>query len=234
MLLAAGWPVDNALGRVVLEADVAGGVAGARYAVGVQPGAQALVARVRQAGDPSDALETAGRRLADGAWLVPGPETGEAALRLWSADRAAGAVAAVLAVDRQRVWLCDLGRVTPGSPTAPLVREASLALLFCRDQPADVVQIPARVAALREITAEVAVVVVGNPTYRASELAEFFGVRQAWVVPAAPDVVELSGQVWTSRAARRSPVWRAAVSLAAAVAEPVMYRVSLGPEAGRA
>ena len=232
MLLAAAWPVDNVLERVILEADVDGGVGGARYAVGVEPGVQALVSDLRHTDDPSGPLASIGRRLGDGAWLVPGPESAEAARRLWAADRVSRTVAAALAQDRERVWLCDLGRVTAGSPTAPLASAASLMLLFCRDQPADVVQIPARVEALAQVTSEVGVV-VGSPAYELYELASFFGCRQVWIVPGADDLVELSRQVWSSRAARRSPVWRAAVSLAVDVTVPVMYRVSLGPEVGR-
>lgn len=232
MLLAAAWPVGNDLGRVVLEADVDGGVAGARYGIGVEPGAQMLVSDLRHVGDPSAPLQSAGRRLGERAWLIPGPETAEAARRLWSADRAARSVAKSLADDRDRVWLCDVGRVTTESPTWPLVAEATLMLLFCRDEPADVVQVPARVEALRSVTAEVGVVVVGTPAYERDELSAFFGVRQVWIVPADDDVVELSRQVWTARAGRRSAVWRSAVSLAVDVSVPVMYRVSLGPGAG--
>ena len=161
VLLPAAWPVESGVGRVVLEADLDGGVAGARYGVGVEPGAPTLVADLRHVGDASIPLETAGRVLGDGAWLIPGPESAEAARRLWTADRAATSVASSLAADSERVWLCDLGRVTPASPTAPFLTAAEVTLLFCRDQLADLVQVPSRVALLQEVTAEVAVVVVG-------------------------------------------------------------------------
>ncbi len=221
MLIAAGWPQDSPLGRVVVEADLDGGVAGARYGVGVEPGAQVLVSDLRHVGDPSIPLKTAGRLLGDGAWLIPGPESAEASRRLWSAERAAASVAASLAADPERVWLCDLGRVTASSPTAPLLVSASLTLLFCRDQPADLVQVPSRVAVLQELSAQVGVVVVGSPDYQRGELSQFFGCRQTWVVPAATDLVELSRQAWTNRRVRRTAVWRAAVELAGNVAAQV-------------
>lgn len=233
MLLAAAWPVGDDLERVVFEADVDGGVAGARFGVGVEPGVQSMVSELRDADDPSAALQVAGRSLGEGAWLVPGPESAEAAWRLWSADRVAESMATALAADRRRVWLCDLGRVTAHSPTAPLLRRASTLLLFARDQRADLVQVPPRVAALREATAEVGVVVVGSPEYRVEELSEFFGCRQVWIVSSADDVVELSRQVWSSRKARwRSRVWSEALSLAADVSVPVRFRAST-PEVGR-
>lgn len=233
MLLAAAWPVDSGLERVVLEADPDGGVAGARYAVGVEPGAQVLVSDLRHVTDPSTALTAAGRRLGEGAWLVPGPESAETAWRLWSAERAAAAVASSLAHDRRRVWLCDLGRVSPRSPTLSFLNEAAITLLLCRDQPADLVQVPARVHALRDQTLEVGVVVVGSPAYDRGELSSFFGCRQVWVAPHDSDLVEMSRQVWSNRRVRRSSVWQAALSVAADVSEPVMILAGLGAR-GRA
>lgn len=228
MLLAAAWPETSDVDRVVLEADVDGGVAGARYGVGVEPGADVLVADLRHVGDPSLPLQTAGRALGDHAWLVPGPESAEASRRLWSADRAAPAVAASLSRDGDRVWLCDVGRVIPSSPTAPFLAASSLMLLFCRDHPADLVQVPSRVELLRQLAVEVGVVVVGSPSYDRGELSTFFGCRQVWVVPAADELVELSRQVWTNRRSRRSPVWRAAVSLAADISVPVVFGAQRG------
>ena len=126
MLLAAAWPVDSDLERVVLEADPDGGVAGARYAVGVEPGAQVLVSDLRHVGDPSVPLGAAGRRLGDGAWLVPGPESRRLAWRLWSAERAAAAVASSLAARPPAgVAQCDIGRVSTRSPTLSFVNESS-------------------------------------------------------------------------------------------------------------
>lgn len=224
VLLPAAWPTDSGLGLVVLEADLDGGVAGARYGVGVEPGASTLVADLRHVGDPSIPLGTAGRVLGDGAWLIPGPETAEGARRLWSADRAATSVASSLSADMERVWLCDLGRVTPTSPTAPFLTAAAVTLVFCRDQPADLVQVPSRVAMLQEIAGEVAVVVVGSPAYQRGELSEFFGCRRVWIVPSDDNVVELSRQAWTNRKARRSGTWRAAVELASGLATPAGLR----------
>ena len=232
MLLAAAWPTDNDLERVVLEADPDGGVAGARYAVGVEPGAEVLVSDLRHVGDPSVPLASAGRRLGDGAWLVPGPESAEVAWRLWSAERAAAAVASSLATDHERVWFCDVGRVSARAPTLPFVTESSLTVLFCRDEPADLVQMPTRVQLLREQAADVGVVVVGAPAYERGELSSFFGCRQVWIVPDDKDLIEISRQVWSNRRVRRSPVWQAALAVAADVSVPVMYRVSSGPGAG--
>ena len=219
VLMAAAWPAGKQLlERVVVEADVDGGVAGARYGVGVDPGVLGLVTGLRHGGDPTEALSAVARRLASGAWMVPGPESPDIARRVWSADRAAAAVAEALSFDHRRVWLCDLGRVSATSATAPIVAGSAVTLLFSRDAPADLVQLPSRVETLGKMCQNVGVVVVGSPPYARDELIDFVGSRDVWVVPAASDLIEVSQQVWsTSRRARRTPVWRAAVELAADV-----------------
>jgi hypothetical protein len=228
MLLAAAWQAESNVERVVIEVDMDGGVAGARYGVGVEPGVLGLVTGLRHGGDATAALRAVGRKLAGGAWLVPGPESAEMARRVWSADRASGAAAAVMAQDHRRLWFCDLGRVTPTDPTAAFVAEASVTLLFTRDAPADLVQLPDRVESLRRLCPSVGVIVVGDPTYSREELAGFFGCRDVWVVPDGPSAIEVSQQVWTpARRARRTSLWRAAVELAVELTTPVSHRTSL-------
>lgn len=72
MLLAAAWPTESDAERVVVEVDIDGGVAGARYGVGVEPGVLGLVTGLRHGGDVTEALQEVGRKLASGAWLVRG------------------------------------------------------------------------------------------------------------------------------------------------------------------
>ena len=48
VLLAAAWPPEFQIERVVLEADPAGGVLGARYGLGVEPGVAAFLASLRR------------------------------------------------------------------------------------------------------------------------------------------------------------------------------------------
>jgi hypothetical protein len=48
LLLAAAWPAEFDVERAVLEADVSGGVIGARYGLGVEPGAVSLTAALRR------------------------------------------------------------------------------------------------------------------------------------------------------------------------------------------
>ncbi len=226
MILAAAWPGEGALERVVVEADVDGGVAGARYGVGVDPGVLGLVTGLRRGGDPSAALWSVGRRLSTEAWLVPGPESAEMSHRVWSADRAAATAASAMAKDPRRVWLCDVGRVGAGSVVAPVVASSVTTLLFSRDAPADLVQVPARIAALREVGSRVGVVVVGEPSYGRDQLADFFGDIDVWIVPHEARVIEMSQRAWSpsSRSARwlrQADLWRLAVEIAADLADIV-------------
>jgi hypothetical protein len=94
-----------------LEADPAGGVLGARYGLGVDPGVVSLIAALRRA----DRIDVAahGRQMASGLCVVPGPESGEQARAVWHGST--DTVAARLAAD-DRVWLVDVGRLDAGSP----------------------------------------------------------------------------------------------------------------------
>src|SRR3954447_20330643 len=96
LLLGAAWPPALGSERVVLEADVSGGVLGARYGLGVEPGAVSLLASLRRDGDAVE-VEGRGRRVADGVWVVPGPEAAEQAAAVWGPT--AEAVAPRLADD---------------------------------------------------------------------------------------------------------------------------------------
>lgn len=217
VLLAAAWP--GSVERVVLEADLDGGVTGARYGLGVDPGVGALVSAVRHDVTDERLLDRAGRRVDALAWIVPGPESALTAQRVWGADRAAAQVADALRADAERVWLVDAGRATSRSATAPLVVGADVALVFTRDQPADLLQVPERTAELGDQCPRVGVVVVGRPDYGLDELREFCRVEHLWRVAADPSVVALSQRGWHDHRLRRSPAWRDVVALAADLAD---------------
>ena len=92
---------------VVLEADVSRGVFGARYGLGVDPGAVSLIAGLRRSRDGRVEISEHARLLAPAVWLIPGPESAEQAMKVWSGST--GAVAESAAAD-PGVWFVDLGR----------------------------------------------------------------------------------------------------------------------------
>ena len=203
---------------MVLEADLDGGVYGARYGFGVDPGVSSLAAAVRRERDASrlDLVEV-GRHVAEGVWLVPGPETAEQSIVVWGSPATAAAVAEAAAGDR-RVWLVDAGRTRPGSANFPLVEHAELAVLLCRPTPADLVQAPSRVAALQGAARSVGVLVIGRCDYGTAELAEFFGTGLVWKAPAGNELVTLAGAALSNRRARHSWLWRSALDIASGIA----------------
>jgi MinD-like ATPase involved in chromosome partitioning or flagellar assembly len=214
LLLAAAWPDPTSSGRVVLEADAAGGVLGARYGFGVDPGVVSLIAALRRA-DRVDAAAH-GRALASGLYVVPGPESGEQTRAVWhgSTETVAGRLAA-----DERVWLVDAGRLDAGSPVVSFGWLSSLTVLVSGPAMEDLVQVPPRVAWLQSHGARVGVLVVGAAGHDTAELGEFFGTGLVWVVRADSDLVAVVGAVLSGAVrARRSWAWRTALELAATIA----------------
>lgn len=238
LLLAAAWPDELASERVVLEADPAGGVLGARFDMGVAPGVVSLISAMRHADGSVIEVAEHARRVAANIHVVPGPETGEQARQVWR-DTAAD-VADVLA-DDHRLWLVDVGRIDETSLVLPLALNSACVLLVCGPHREDLVQVPARVETLDRLGVQCAVLVVGDPFYRPTELAGFFGTPHAWTVKRDADLALLAGELLRPGRARRSMLWRNAVGVAAELA-PVVHAplvegrqtTSLAQAAGRA
>jgi MinD-like ATPase involved in chromosome partitioning or flagellar assembly len=214
LLLGAAWPDPTSTDRVVLEADTAGGVLGARYGFGVDPGVVSLIASLRRT-DRID-INSQGRILANGLSVVPGPESGEQARAVWQGST--DTVATRLAED-ERVWLVDAGRLDAGSPTVSFGWLSTFTVLVVGPSMEDLVQVPSRVAWLHSHGARVAVLVVGAAGHDTSELSEFFGTGLVWSVRADKDLVSVVGAVLSGGVkARRSWAWRTALDLAATIA----------------
>jgi hypothetical protein len=216
LLLMAAWPDPPGGERVVLEADPDGGVLGARYGVGVEPGVVSLMAALRRTSGPVPVAEH-GRPVGD-VWLVPGPESAEQARSVWASS--AATVADRLAADG-RLWVVDAGRLNAANPALALVGVSAVTLVVSGTRPEDLVQLPSRVAALAA-GGRVGVLVVGGRGYRAEELAEFTGTPLVWTVDASSDLPVIAGQVLAPGRARRSWLWRQALDVAAAMAAAVV------------
>ncbi len=221
LLLTAAWPVEEPIERVMLEADCSGGVLGARYRLGVEPGVVTLVSACRRADtepDPSDH----GRLLAERVWAVPGPEVAERALPVW---RSGAADVAAALTSSPSVWIADLGRAGPDVPTRALADGASVNVVITGNAVEDLVQIRSRVEALSATTPTV-VVLVGRPGYGEDDLHRSLGGRALFVVPEVENLPHLAIRATTGGRARRSSVWRAAVEVAADLASMTRPRRS--------
>lgn len=223
VLLAAAWPSEMDVERVVLEADPDGAVLGARFGIGIEPGASTLVSSARGAQTLTPVMEEYGRRVDEDVWLVPGPESAEAARQLWSIPSAAENVAAAAAAD-SRIWFVDVGRSRPNGSLAPFFERSALSLVLCRPEHDSLVQVPSRVSTLKRTAPAVGVVCVGKPSYSLDDLQPFFGSDATWTVEASPQLVDASRQVWSERRVRRSQLWRSVVSVAAAIADTVWFQ----------
>lgn len=227
LLLAVAWPAVRVVDRVVLEADVCGGVIGARYGLGVEPGAVSFTAGLRR-NDSSVPLDSHGRRCGSGVWVVPAPESAEQAHGLW--ESSAGGVADRLAVD-DRWWFVDAGRLTSASPAASFASRSAFTVLVCRATPEDLVAVPSRVAALSSGCSDrLGVVVMGRPAHNRDELSAFFGLRSVWVVRDSADTVAVVGSLLAGDVrARRSSLWRSAVEVAADISEQAVRPATISP-----
>jgi hypothetical protein len=208
LLLAAAWP--STVERVVVEADPDGGVLGVRYDLGVEPGLVSLLAALRRSTGEIP-LEVHARRCGD-LWVVPGPATGEQARRVLAS--AGDGIPGQLA-DDGRLWVVDAGRMHAANPSIALVARSALTVLVSGPRHEDLVQLPARVAAL---PGPVAVLVVGRSGHGEDELAGFTGAAAVWKVGAVDDLPVQAGRLLVPGRARRSWLWRQAVDVASAAA----------------
>lgn len=214
LLLASAWPSDAEVERVVLEADLAGGVLGARYGWGVEPGVVSLISRLRRRErDGLLPINRSGRNVGDGVLVVPGPETGEQARSVWRSD--VGPVASHLATD-PRVWFVDVGRFDESSSSVGFVDASAATVVVCGGRPEDLVQVPSRLRATKSRCDHVGLLVTGPCTYSAGELSEFTGSEAVWLAKDTDDLAQAAATALTdSRARRRSLLWRRALEIGA-------------------
>ena len=227
LLLAAAWPLECTERRVVVEADPAGGVLGARYGLGVEPGAVRMVSGIRRNGTTAVVLEGVAREVEPGLFVVPGPESGEQVRSVW--NEGAMPVAVHAATD-PGVWFLDAGRLDEMNPSIAIADHSALTMLVVGPRHEDLVQLPSRVEALRRRCRTVAVVVSGRCAFDPGEIAEFCRADLAWVVPARDDLVEEVGRILGGARARRSWLWRHALDVAAGAFGLMASRAPVPPE----
>lgn len=223
VLLAAAWPPTVGVERVVLEADPAGGVLGARYEIGVEPGLPQFLAGLRRSENPTPDIDRSARSVSDQVWIIPAPETGERTRAVLGA--ATDDTARQLATD-QRIWFIDAGRLDETNPSLTLVNEASLAVLVVGARTEDLVQVPSCVERLRKRCERTALIVSGRTPFSESELLEFSSADRVWIVGDRNDLAAGAALALTGRRGRRTWAWRQALDVASSAAEMVPTRGS--------
>ena len=182
LLVAAAWPAAVDAERVVVEADLDGGVLGARYGLGVDPGVVSLIAALRRSEGLAVPVEEHGRPVGCGAvaGARPGVErAGPLSLGRYGSGRGGPARRRRPAVaGRRRAGARRLGDVAAGATFAAdgggVPVRARRTSSRCR---------PAS-SALRAHCRDVGVLVVGKAPYTSGELVEFFGTPAVWRVGA--------------------------------------------------
>ena len=103
----------------------------------------------------------------------------------------------------------------------PLLDLSTIVVLLTRSATEDLVQVPARVEFLRQHAQSVGVLVVGKPQHSVEDLVRFFRTDNVWIVGADENLVRIAGEAMAGGRARRSWVWRSAISIAADIAAAI-------------
>lgn len=207
-LLVAGL-LNGPVGLV--EADLSGGTLAVRYGLGREPGLTTFAAS--RATDPGQWRFHA--QDAGGVPVLVGPDSPQSASALW--HRAGAAVGREL-VAADATFVVDFGRV---SEVVPLAEHLELLVLLVRPTAEHLVTLSHRLPVLRQMTRQVAVVLVGEGDYRPPDVAVPLGVDVLGVLP--HDVRAAGAMAGEGRATQlaRSPLVRSATAVAAAVAATI-------------
>jgi hypothetical protein len=204
--LIAGALPDPA---VLVEADLSGSVMAVRYELGREPGLTTLAA--------SGSLEPDGWREhaqdAGGVPVLVGPDSPANARSLW---RRAGSSLGQTLTSSDATVVADLGRL---DDEVPLLDRAALLVLLVRPVAEHLVTLSHRLPMLRGQAqrVQVAVVLVGEGSYRPVDVAGPLGVDVLGVLPHDPRAADALSGGGTGLTLARSRLFRAATGVAATI-----------------
>lgn len=197
--------------KLLLEADVSGGVLAIRYRQPTEPGLVTLAAAAR-AGLDDEELWRHTRELPGGLAAVVCPDGAD---RVQSALAAAGARLGRHLADRRDVdVICDLGRLAPGSPAMELAAESTALLMVARPQAEQLQPAAQRLQALKPEVDNLGWVLVGDRPHGPVDVETTFGFPVVGVLADDRRTVEAIEAGAVSRRVRRHPYVRSATSLA--------------------
>jgi hypothetical protein len=214
--LAAVWPEERR--RVVVELDPAGGTLAAVSGLRVTPGLVSLATASRRRMEP-DAVVAHSQQLPAGGAVVVGPPSAAQARRALQLLLDAGANFGDVDAD----VLVDCGRLDPTSPARAVFETADVQLVLARPQLPNLHHLAGWFDEVRSNVATPnglpAVVLAGAGPYAPAEIRGALGVDVTAHIPYDPGSVGRLAEPPTGRTTRRSPLLRAASSLAAALVE---------------
>jgi hypothetical protein len=206
---------DAAAVPVVVEADAAGGVLAARYELSLTPGFVTLAESLRKSETPP--LLDHAQRLPSGVACVPlSPSATAAGAQM----RSAGPYLGPYLADSGHPVLLDAGTIVPDGKAVPALTAADLLLWFVRPIREELLVLRHRLAECSQ-PENVAIVLVGDTPYNASQVAEALEVPVLHTLPLdrrGATAVNLGGD---DRYLRRSPLARSCTQLASLITEGV-------------
>ncbi len=224
MALAGTWPEGRRC--LLVETDAFGGMVAARFGLRDTPGLASLAA-VSRKGLDADVVWRHAQQLPGGVPVLVGPPSADQAhavlrdLAAALADWCAGATDVDV--------IADCGRSAPGSPTLEALQRADTALLLTRPTPDQLRPAAHRLTTLDVPGAGARLLLVGDSPYSAEEVVSTLSVEVAGVMAWDPRAAEALSGGAGNRDLRRSPLVRAAASLA----ERLVAELP-GPAAGEA
>lgn len=204
--------------RLVVEGDPDGAVLNTRFGLAREPNLASLAANIR-AGSDEQSLFGHAQLLPGGVAVVPGLASADRAVSLW---RSAGIrLAEALAATAGCTVVLDAGRLAPTSPLMPVLAHAAITVLVARPTAEDLYPLAQRLAVLRESSNQLAVILIGEKPYSASEVESQLGVDVLGVIAHDPRAARaLTGEAGDrGRAIRRSALARSAGDVARALLE---------------
>lgn len=197
--------------KLLLEADLSGGVLAVRYRLPPEPGLVTLAAAARAGLEP-DELWRHVVELPGGLPAVVGAEGPD---QVHSALAAAGAeLGRHLAERRDLDVICDLGRLVPGSPALDLASQATAVLMVARPTAEQLQPAARRLLALRPQIRNLGWLLVGDKPHGPAEVEETFGFPVVGVLADDRRTIESIEAGAVTRRVRRQPFVRSAATVA--------------------
>lgn len=214
--VAASFPIANGRRKILLEADCTGGTLALRYQLPTEPGLLTLAAAIRSSLD-NELLWQHSQELPGGLSIVAcpdGPDQVYAALA--ASGRSLGRwLEALPDVD----VICDVGRLTPNSPSIDFVAEASAVLMVARPNVEQLQPAARRMISLAPVIDNLGWVLIGDSPYGPAEVESTYGLPVVGVIADDSRAAgKLESGVVSSKLVR-SPLVRSAGSLAEVLAQ---------------
>ncbi len=199
----------------LVEVDRAGGVAGARFDIGVDNGLHDWAAGL--ATDPSTPIGQYGKRLGERLRAVPGPMAPADAERVLT-PVVQELIAAAMTADRSRLWVVDVGR--GGAGATPIVDAADGVVVVTNGLPEQVVRLPSLVQ--RCASTPCIVMVGGRSSWPIDEIQDHAGASAVLDGPEFRLSVDQVIALVEGRKRRRSLQWRSVLRCRDAVLQATL------------